>query len=934
MIKKLLSASLLGVFALSASAYNVGQYVFTKTAKYQIAGENLVKNGKFTEGATGMEGWTASVDSIALDATFEMKTGGPNGSNTQAVIEGANTLGHGMRQVIDITAGGTYVVTFRMIATAAGYTDLDLTGGSVNYINAYYNTDGALAICGGTKNVDLTYGENGVGGGYQFSFGSDGFTETTFAVDAPTEGKIVIDFRGLVNGIEIADVECHLANQVYDSRIAERRVAYLQKYLGFADLSSREYYEDLQAAITDVNSGITANASPDEMEGYMSNLETVWEEFAAVNFGNIIDYVPTTDGSAATGNNSANWMNWTGKYNKLNSNYNGKAPWEWTTDRWCHKGTSVGSPMAIQWMRSSSGEWNNVATLTVELEPGDYFWGVSGEGGMMTLNKERWARSWGNECAATQLFFGADTTEVFVLDPAVRQDYVYKFTVTGEAGVKQPVRVGIVCNTNIEVANGFDVGFYSPVLYKLLEEGALTPEEELYLTNVAAQIEALKGRLDFANAYLAEDQVLRPWGKAELKVGVDEVQVLYDGWIAMTQDEILEKFDLGETLADTIMNSGVRHLNNNYITPFEELNKPLTDMPGAIESATATKNLRIYSGSSKMNELTQKIADAQALYDNSLKAAYAEEVATALVNMKAELEALVEEFKKAITTEVIVDINFGTTEAPATIVEHTDPEALVDTYYTIDGAKGTMKLTDITGSYKYELGWISAEGAAADSIGMLRVGNSEATVDFTGTPAKATDIVNIQFDYYFGKLNKAKAGFKVLGAEYMVEEVAARDTVCGLFFSKYDGNDDLNSFGINYNSHIDGVGSSSASNLAIAAESNRTHFDVVLDYGAEKMYVTTSGSKGTVTTEMVALPKVTPAQFVLYTSYKNADRRCWFDNLLIQNIAAGVDTGINEVQNAVVTKKNTAIYNLAGQRIAAPVKGQIYIQNGKKYIGK
>ncbi len=929
MIKKLLSASLLGVFALSASAYNEGEYVFTKTAKYQIAGENLVKNGKFTEGNTGMDGWTATVDSIALDAVFEMKTGGPNNSNTQAVIEGANTLDHGMYQAIDISAGGTYVVTFRMIGTTAGYTDLDLTGGSINYINAYYNTDGALAICGGDKNEELTFGENGVGGGYQFSFGSDGFTEITFAVDAPAEGKIIIDFRGLVNGIEIADVECHLANQVYDSRIAERRVAYLQKYLGFADLSSREWYEDLQIAITDVNKGIANNSIPEEMETLMGNLESAWEEFAAVNFGNIIDFVPTTNGSAATGNSSANWMNWTGKYNKLSSNYNGKAPWEWSTDRWCHKGTTEGSPMAIQWMRGTSGPYNNIATLTVELEPGDYFWGVSGEGGMMTLNKERWARSWGNECAATQLFFGADTTEAFILDPAIRQDYVYKFTVAGEAGVKQAVRVGIICNTTVEHKEGFDVQFYSPVLYKLLEEGALTPEQELYLSNVAAQLEVLKGRIDVANGYLAEDQVLMPWGKADLKAGVDETQVRYDGWTAMTQDEILEKFDLGETLADTIMNNGVRYINNNYITPFLDLNKPLTDMPTTIESATYTKGLRIYSSSSKMSELTQKIADAQALYDTSLKAEYAEEVATALVNMKAELDALVEEFKKAITTEIIVDIDFGTQEAPATIVTHEDPEALVDTYYTIDGAKGTMKLTDITGTYKYELGL-----NATDSLGMLRVGNSEATVDFTGTPAKATDIVNIQFDYYFGNLTKCKAGFKVLGAEYMVEEVAVRDTVCGLFCSMYDGNDNLNSFGINYTGHLVKVGSSGNDNAKIAAASNKSHFDVVLDYGAEKMYVTTTSSKGTHTTEMVALPKVTPAQFVLYSNYSNVARRCWFDNLIIQNIAAGVDTGINEVQNAVVTKKNTAIYNLAGQRIAAPVKGQIYIQNGKKYIGK
>lgn len=45
----------------------------------------------------------------------------------------------------------------------------------------------------------------------------------------------------------------------------------------------------------------------------------------------------------------------------------------------------------------------------------------------------------------------------------------------------------------------------------------------------------------------------------------------------------------------------------------------------------------------------------------------------------------------------------------------------------------------------------------------------------------------------------------------------------------------------------------------------------------------------------------------------------------------GTVTGIETVKQAV---EDGAIYNLRGQRIAAPVKGQIYIQNGKKHIAK
>ena len=42
MIRKLLSTSLLAALTFGASAYNVDDFVYTNTAKYQIQGANLV----------------------------------------------------------------------------------------------------------------------------------------------------------------------------------------------------------------------------------------------------------------------------------------------------------------------------------------------------------------------------------------------------------------------------------------------------------------------------------------------------------------------------------------------------------------------------------------------------------------------------------------------------------------------------------------------------------------------------------------------------------------------------------------------------------------------------------------------------------------------------------------------------------------------------
>ena len=923
-MKKLLSASLFALAALSVSAYEVGEFAYTKIAKYRITGNNLVANGTFA-GDDFTAGWTATDEANSpLVTVFEQAAEGG-----VQVIAGQTALTCGMYQAVKIDAGGTYVVAFKVKGATAGFTDIDMTAGNVNYINAYFNTDAALATVDGTN---LLFGENGVGGGYQFSFNADDYTQVVFAVDAPQDGNIMIDFRGLNEGLAIKDVEVRTAEQVYDDRIANDRIAYFNKYLADGALEGKEYYDDLQASVKAVQDAIAANATPAEMTTYMENLENDWSLFAEANFSNMLNLIPTKDGSANTGNNSANWMHWTGKWNKLNNDYKNQAPWSWSTDRWCHKTAAADSPMAIQWMRGagSNSNWNNIATLTAELQPGVYYWGVTGQGGMMTLNKNRWARSWADECAKTELFFNGDTVEVGILNAARNQDYVVQFKLE-EA---KEVTLGIICNNVSSSENaGFDVQFYSPVLYLVKGDG-LSPEELAYLDAVQVQLDALQGRIDVANGYLAEANDTLPWGKEDLAVGAAEAKVRHEQWTAMSEDDRLDMYYNDEQLPDTIMEHGVRFLNNNYINPFIAMNKPLTDMPGAIKAAQEVYAQRIYSSSSKKADFAALIAASEKMYAEKLVAPFSSADSLALVDQKAALEAMAVEFKAAIDATVLVDIDFGTQEAPAAFEAHTtEPDSLGETttYNTIAGAKGVMTFNDLSGSYPYALGWGSTTdettGAiiTTDSLGMLRVGNSEATVEFSGAPVGEFDIVNIKFDFYAGKLNKAKVGYKVLAAE--------GDTICGLYYSPYDGNDEFNTFAVDYNKYIPGVGSSSASNAAIAAASNKTQFDIVLDYGTKTMYCTTSSSKGTVTTEAIALPELVPAKFVLYSGYNNADRRCWFDNLIIQNIAAGdPNDAIGNVE--AIRPVDNNMYNLQGQRILAPVKGQIYIQNGRKMIAK
>lgn len=895
MVKKIFTLAVMVFLSISmyADLHKVGSYVFSNNARYKITGANLVTNGTFSEGADCFSGWNAiNAEAAPLTATFLKNVGmGPDGTNTAQVQAGATALTNGMYQVIPVSVGGTYVVSMKVMNTAgAGFTDLDFTGGNTNYINAFYNTDGAL---GG---VDAC-GENGVVGGYGFSYRSDAWTEAVFPIEAPAEGNIVIEFAGLAEGLEIAQVECHKAKQVFDTRVSQRTIDYYKTILNGFNFTGYDYYDDLCAAISEMEKSISTNNDA-LIESIYEDLTSTFEKFAARNLYNAMNSI----NGAYAENYSANWDKWTIKYNKCSSEAANAAAingWAWTTDRWSHRTAATNTPLQIRWMRSASGTWDNIAYNTTKLSAGTYYFGVSGEGGMMTLNKNRWTRSLAQECAETQMFIdkaeafrnaegnvifaGSQETiaaneqfgnyfsqiDTLYLNPSYSTPYLYKFVVEND---DTEVIFGIRCNIGLGLAasNGFDVAFTNPVLYKVLEPGKLHPLQEEILKRIDNQMAEFTGLIKKAKTLIADNQKKQPWGKAELKAKVEEAQKRYDVWIALTQVEKLEMIAEGtakyettnaiyeyKTLDALIVNAGIRFLNNEGIVPFNVLNAPMTDMPGVVAAATATMNERCYS-SCDNTKLKVAIERGCQLYASGLNA-YSEETAKALVDQKAAIIAATDAFTASLYKYPIVDIDFGSQNVPAEIGADN----------TIVGKKGKMQFIDYYDSNSFEMGYNNT-----DSLGMLRVGNGEASVSFNIVPTTKNNTISVDFDMYYGSLSGKMAGYKIL--------TESDDIICGLYCSKYNGSADLNTFDVDFNGKITTVGSSSASNAAIAAESNRTHFHIVIDYGLGKMYCTTSGSKGTAKTEEIDFDtSLTPAKFVVYSDYNNQDRRCWFDNLKI-----------------------------------------------------
>ncbi len=901
MKKHLLSAAMLASFALGANAINVDDVVFSTTAKYKVTGADLVVNGQF---ANLTDGWK-SLNETSATELFNLADGGGS-------IEAASAFdtATGIYQAVQVPSAGDYVVTMKVKSAAGGFTDIDLAGAGQNYITAVFSADG---------DIDA---ETNVIVGQTASFGTE-WTDLTFGFNLEQDGTVFIVLKNLAAGVEISDVELHSAKELFDTRIAQRKLDRVQTYLdGFAFDDSYEGYQDLVDAATALKAAIENN-SETEYETLVANLDGMWDLFLP----NLTDVLYTING-AGKGDDCGNWNEWTKKYNKLNSEYTGAGGWTWTTDRWCHKTAAAYSPMSIQWMRGASGVWDNIATNTCTLDKGTYFFEFEGSGGMMTLDKNRWARSLAVECAETQMFFQNDTIDLGMLCPYDYRTYVHKFEVT-EDGTE--VKFGIRCNITSAVTDGFDVNFINPALYKVNIAGQLTEDEKAYLNNVKVQIEALENKIAEAEGENYLQSTEKPWKKEILTQGIAIARDSLAAYKGISQDELLDMMYNEISMKDTIMNNGVRNLQNNYMNVFNAYNTPLTNMPGAIAAATVTKNQRIYSGSAKMADLEAEIAKAQNMYEADLKKEFSAEDSLALVQEKAALADMVVAFQNGITATAMVDIDFGTQEAPAAFetTEIKDEEGeVVDTYYTVKGAQGEMKFTDITGSYCYALGYNET-----DSLGMLRVGNSKGVVSYDGTPAKATDIVKVSFDFYFGNLSGKSAGF------YLTREnEEAKDTICGLDISKYSGTAKYNNFDVDYNGKINVVGSGSASNAAIAATNNATHFEIILDYGRKSMYMTTSGSKGTTDSGEMAMPTkdgevIVPNTFFVTSDYQNADRRSWFDNLKIENIAAGEteeftavegvasvevapQAAVKAIENGVlVIKTANGVFNVAGQQV-------------------
>lgn len=926
--------------AASGFALEKDEFVNTPQGRFQIAGANLNANNAFQS----MDGWTAIGEGKTLADLFTTNADGL-AAGFNSVVSTAATAGEGMYFKFEPTdASAAYVVSFKMKGAPLDNIKWRIPG------DGYKKGDNLVKIAGNEANTytyPSTEGEVIVNTAeelnenwqtFNYAIQGDGTARTWF-----------ISFTTMATTIEIADLQIAPAIQVADLRqrdaMLEKLNAYKNCYAWDAAILADMGYDE---AITNLQA-IGDASTQAELDEQLATAQEILDEFLKANMDDYLAGGPTTSGA--------------------NDNYLGIK----TSSGNTQKVDKLGDWTATTTKRAF---WSNNAYPDLGHYAGNTGWNFGNTADPMgvymqkTLDKGAYVFAIESTAALREDATSSSWTINEGWNPAYGVAYVVKVVdgAVTDTIVSQVKDVDahdftrFIITAQIPETGTYEIGYkaYCKDAYKDLKNGSVTyvanasiwgkndnkyNQKQLgYETDVREQITTGRTQLTTAKENIAKAEYF--WGKAELQACVDTVEVKIAGYEQMDQDAIIATYQedyakstSAETgyLVYTVYQEAVKDIiaaNKKFIA----VNDTLASIQTAIDAAEVVQKQRLYDAATGKAELQNAIDAAKGVQARMKAAQYSEENAAAIVAAIKALEEAVETYKTTVPATAkttIVDIDF-------------EQDAVQDAetgLYSVAGAAGKMEFSswsvDGTGNQPFEKGfWSNGEQLWK---GYIRVGNGTGTVIFDPTEngSMGTNILKVACDMYVQGLSGRNLGFYL---KNVVEgDEGAQDAeVFGLFHNFYNNTNTTNTCNVDINKmwfksggSYNNASPADATDSVTANPLQKSHIEVIMDYGRKSMYCTINSVNGSTTSEEVVLEAI-PTKFILQCNYNNNDRRSWFDNLKIERIAAGateqfVPSGIAGVKTAV--KADGAIYNLAGQKVGKDYKGLV-IMNGKKFVQK
>ena len=602
MNKRLLISFAAIMGAMTSFAYNVGEYVYTHDAKFKVVGENILTNGNFS---SNYDGWKDYADGALSPDYWSIETGvaqDGKGNAIQSANASADLTGNYMYQAVPFESGNSYVITFKM--KGVDPTTSSITQKTSNYVDVFANADGTTnKTADRFQQVATTDAISAEWTSYSYSF--------TDTVTGGSTGYIVVSFGQLAQGTQISDISINKVEQVYDSRIADKEIAYGKSLLAIDDFKNGR--DEFSGAIESVE-GFFKTTDSDDPSGAAEAINSFVLAENAFLDANSYDVSSMIDRKAL----------WTTKIQKANGTYG-----DWYVEgsgRWFHDPSS--DPYIRDYFPGYYSLGAGTAKIVKEMPAGKYFFSCENKGHRMAgkgkADNGTPDYTWTVE--GCKVFVGKDSVAFNLDQRNFERHFVMSTLAEGDtlnAGFWHPA---------LTEGLGGQIYVQNPVLRIVGDnsngEMQKYVEDYVALKAIATQANALKVMLDSAVVVSAKAEY--PWGKAELNDTTTKYQAVYNELSVLQPGA--ELFDVA---ADSLMQS--MRIVRSAIQTYYSLNAPYTDLKAQIAQANESLNLPANANGDKATFKTV-IDKAQGLINNTT-AEYNEELALQMNAAKTELVA-------------------------------------------------------------------------------------------------------------------------------------------------------------------------------------------------------------------------------------------------------------------------------------------------------
>lgn len=645
MKKRLLMQLLAVVCVVGTYAANVGDYLYTATAKFKVSGANAFVNGAFATGF-GTE-WTDGKDGEP-GALWGVETGkGPNGENVviskgAASAEGkADTLAY----VLPLETGVYTISYYAKVETAF----LSNTKGTTNCLNIFLDDNGS---------VTDTTGYVGVAANAALT---TEWQQVVYSFEVVGSKFLCINISGMATNAQFTGFEIYPVKEVYDTRIAERELAYMTKLYNEADFTKeKEQLAEVMAPFQDYLANPTDAAdSPGEWEGLFEASTQAINTYLDANAGNAVG---TTVDGMSTPRYLSDWAGSGWGYSQWNSYSNAnRGTWRTIGGRWGFSPNdgSLERPENDGYVFSAGIQVGNDYTLdcgmalvdtifkNTSMVPGKYMFSIEAQAVAARYSSNSDVQNYGYgsndgiKIAGPWMWIGTDT---LAFKPATEEEQLnhptWRFadteTVLNGQNWQRLYVIG-------EIKEGENItgGFHFPVVESTGGRYSLRNPEFRVVGKTQAEIdhfyaydqlkslrETLFTRLENANndnAKTIDDGY--PWGHKELTDSITKYQKKYDDLLTVVDADGTEKDPSRVTLEYKDEIAAAITSMNTARTNFANINKGYQTLKADVATCNETYADEAYAGATAAEKSAFKtVIDAsQAMVDATTEVAQYDE---------------------------------------------------------------------------------------------------------------------------------------------------------------------------------------------------------------------------------------------------------------------------------------------------------------------